>query len=58
MEATNKAIEDAMRADFQSWSPQSQDKMLNLLQQADQDNYDWWVETLVGKLPNSVDEIV
>jgi hypothetical protein len=31
--------------------------MLNLLRQADPDNFDWSPEALVGKVPDNVSEI-
>lgn len=31
--------------------PTEQARMLDMLKQADPDNYGWWFETLVGKMP-------
>ena len=45
-------VEEAMRKEFQSWTPQAQAKMLDLLQKADLAHFDWWMETLVGKMPD------
>ncbi len=39
MEATNKAIEDVMRSDFQSMPPHAQAKILDLLQKADPEHF-------------------
>lgn len=55
MEASTNAVDAAMRADFESLPPIAQGKMLDLLQQADPEHFDWWKETLVGKTPDSVD---
>ena len=57
MEATNKAIENAMRSDFQTWSPVAQAKMLDLLEKADPNRFDWWIKTLVGVMPESANGI-
>lgn len=46
-------VEEAMRKDFQSWTLQAQAKMLDLLQQADSEHFDWWMEMLVGKTPDA-----
>jgi hypothetical protein len=53
MDASTAKVEEAMRRDFQSWAPQEQIKMLDLLQQADPDHFYWWMETLMGQLPAS-----
>ncbi len=57
MEASTEAIDEAMRKDFQSWTPQAQARMLDLLQQADPEHFDWWMETLVGKTPDTPPEV-
>jgi hypothetical protein len=51
-------VEEAMRKDFQSWTPQAQAKMLDLLQQADPEHFGWWMKTLVGKTPISITELI
>ena len=53
MFASTAEVESAMRKDFQSWPPEAQARMLDLLQKADPDHFDWWMETLVGKMPDS-----
>ena len=45
-----------MRADFQSLPPEGQAKMLDLLEKADPDNLNWWLEILVGKTPDAPPE--
>ena len=56
IDATNEAIEAAMRADFQSLPPEGQAKMLNLLEKADPDHFDWWISILVGEMPDTPPE--
>ena len=41
-------VEEAMRRDFRELPPHAQAKMLNLLQQADPENVDWWRRLLVN----------
>lgn len=55
MAATSKAIEEAMRKGFSELPFEGQDAMLNLLKKADPNHFDWWMETLVGKAPDSVE---
>ena len=57
MEATNAAIDAAMRNDFQSLPLEGQAKMLDLLQKADPNNFDWWLSVLIGKMPDSAAEL-
>ena len=55
MAATREAIEEAMRKDFSELPPEGQDAMLNLLQKADPNHFDWWMQILVGKTPDSAE---
>ena len=57
MSASTAEVDEMLRADFESMPPFAQDKMLDLLRQADPDNFDWWLEVLVGKVPDNVSEI-
>ena len=57
MSASTAEVDAMLRADFESMPPFAQDKMLDLLRQADPDNFDWWLEVLVGKVPDNVSEI-
>lgn len=57
MEASTSEIDEAMCRDFQQLPPIAQDKMLDLLKQADPEHFDFWMETLVGKTPDSVEGI-
>ncbi|MBQ9044068.1 MAG: hypothetical protein IJ111_14790 [Eggerthellaceae bacterium] len=53
IDASTAEVEAAMREDFQSWPPEAQAKMLDLLELADPGNFAWWLETLVGKTPDA-----
>lgn len=44
-------IEAAIKSDFESLPPLVRDKLLDLLKQADPNNFAWWLEILVGKTP-------
>ena len=55
MEASTAEVDAALRADFEALSPVAQDKMLDLLQKADPEHFGWWMETLVGKMPDSAE---
>lgn len=48
-ESTAK-VDVAMKADFESMPPIAQAKMLDLLEEADPEHFDWWLETLCGEL--------
>lgn len=50
-------VEAAMQKDFQSWTPQAQAKMLDLLQSEDPNNFAYWVELLIGAMPDNLDGI-
>ena len=58
IDAVNARAEQAMREDFQSWPPQAQARMLDLLQKADADHFDWWISTLAGNMPDSPSEFM
>ena len=57
MEATNKAIEDAIRKDFEALPPEFQGKLLDMLCESGCMTPEWWRETLFGDMPDSVDEL-
>ena len=57
MDATNKAIEDAIRKDFESLPPEFQGKLLDMLCASSCMTPEWWRETLFGPMPGSVDEL-
>ena len=51
-------IEAAIKSDFESLPPFAQDKLLDLLKQADPNNFAWWLEILVGKTPDCVSDVL
>ena len=57
MAASTAEIDAALRADFEALPPIAQDKMLDLLQNADPEHFEWWKETLLGEMPASIKEI-
>ena len=58
MEFTSRAIEDAIKADFETLPPVAQDKMLDLLEKADPEHFDWWMETLVGSMSDHAEGLM
>ena len=57
MEKTNAAIEVAIRKDFESFPPEFQTELLDLLCASGCMTQEWWKETLLGPVPSSVDDI-
>lgn len=57
MEATNKAIEDAIRKDFEALPSEFQGKLLDMLCGSGCMTPEWWRETLLGKMPDSPQEL-
>lgn len=57
MEATNKAIEDAIRKDFEALPPEFQGKLLDMLCASGCITPEWWKETLIGAMPDSPEQI-
>lgn len=57
MSSTNKAIEDAMRADFESLAPELRAALLDMLCDSGEMTPEWRCEVLLGKMPDSPDEI-
>ena len=57
MFASTAEVEVALRADFASMPPRAQAAMLELLQKADPDNFQWWLQVLSGKTPDSPEEV-
>ena len=58
MDASTAEVEIALHADFASMPPRAQAAMLDLLQKADPDNFQWWLRILVGKTPDSPESVV
>ena len=57
MEATNKAIEDAIRKDFEAMPPEFQAHLLDMLCASGCMTPEWWRETLFGAMPDSAAEL-
>ena len=57
IDAAGEAIEKAIREDFQSWKPEAQAAMLDLLQKADPDHFDYWTGLLIGEMPDAPIEL-
>lgn len=57
MESTNKAIEDAVRKDFEALPPEFQGKLLDMLCASGCMTPEWWKETLIGAMPDSPEQI-
>ncbi len=49
MMSTSKAVLDAMREDFQSYSPELRAKLLDMLCQSGVETPEWWWDVLVGE---------
>ena len=49
MESTSKAIEDAMRRDFEQLSPEARTKLFDMLCQSGVESPEWWWDALVGE---------
>ena len=49
MESTSKAIEDAMRRDFEQLPPDARSKLLDMLCQSGVETPEWWWDILVGE---------
>lgn len=56
MDASTAEVDAALRADFASLPPKSQAKMLDMLEEADPDHFDWWRSLLIGEMPDGVDD--
>ena len=56
MDASTKAVDAAMRAGFESLPPEGQARMLDLLEKTDSEHFDWWIEVLLGKMPDTPPE--
>ena len=49
MISTNKAMLDAMRADFEQLPPEARSKLLDMLCQSEVESLEWWWDVLVGE---------
>ena len=57
MESTSKAIEDAMKTDFESLPPEFRVKLLDMLCASGCESERFWKDLLLGEVPNSIDEM-
>ena len=57
MSSSNKAIEDAIRADFESLEPEDRAVLLDMLCESGQMTPEWWCELLLGEMPDSLEDI-
>lgn len=57
MSSSNKAIEDAMRADFESLKLEHRAALLDMLCESGQMTPEWWCELLLGEMPDSLEDI-
>ncbi len=57
IESTSKAIEDAMKKDFESLPPKFRVKLLDMLYASGCMTPEWWKSILFGEMPDSVEEI-
>jgi len=57
VESTNKAIEDAIRKDFEALPPEFQARLLDMLCESGCMTREWWRETLLGAMPDSAAEL-
>ncbi len=54
MEASTAAIDAALKADFESLSPEAQSMLLDMLCASGCMTPEFWKETLIGKIPDSI----
>lgn len=57
MSSSNKAVEDAMRADFELLEPEYRAALLDALCESGQMTPEWWCELLLGKILDAPDDI-
>ncbi|MGQ5427090.1 hypothetical protein ACULPM_08685 [Thermophilibacter sp. ZX-H3] len=58
MECTNKAIEDAMKADFESLPPEFRVKLLDMLCSSGCESEEFWKDLLLGEMPDSPTQLM
>lgn len=58
MESTSKAIEAAMKADFESLPPEFRVKLLDMLCASCCESEEFWKGLLLGDMPDSPEELV
>ena len=57
MESTSKAIEDAMKKDFEILPPEFRVKLLDILCVSGCETEEFWKGLLLGEMPDSPDEL-
>ena len=57
MESTSKAIEDAMKADFESPPPEFRFKLLDMLCSSGCESEEFWKDLLLGEMPESPEDL-
>lgn len=55
MDASTAAIDATLKADFESLSPEAQGMLLDMLCASGCITPEFWKETLIGMMPDSVD---
>ena len=58
MESTSKAIEDGMKADFESLPPEFRVKLLDMLCSSGCELEEFWKDLLLGEMPDSPAQLV
>lgn len=58
MEASTEAIDAALKADFESLPPETRSMLLDMLCASGCMTPEFWKETLIGKMPDSVEELI
>lgn len=57
MDSASKAIEDAMKKDFESLPPEFRVKLLDMLCASGSESERFWNDLLLGEVPDNVSEI-
>ena len=57
MESTSKAIEDAMKKDFESLPPEFRVKLLDMLCASGCESEKFWKDLLLGEMPDSAEDL-
>lgn len=57
MESTSKAIEDAMKADFESLPSEFQVRLLDMLCSSGCESEEFWIDLLLGEMPDSLAQL-
>ena len=58
MDSTGKAIEDAMKKDFESLPPEFRMKLLDMLCASGCESEKFWKELLFGEMPDCPDQVL